>query len=632
MIRWLGSNVVYLSFFSNLILLASFLGIGIGFLMADRRGNLGHWLPLLLLVLVSFVLLFPVKIDRSGSDILFFGELEPSGLPIWIAVPFIFLMTAAVMASIGQSTARVFSQFSPLTAYRLDIGGSLLGVVGFSLAALLRTPPFVWAFVVGVLATLLISELKRVDLIAMAGVVAVLGLQSLAPGLSWSPYYQVETIEVPEGTQISVNGIPHQAMRMIDRDDQSIYSIPYRLHDNGSLDRVMIVGAGSGNDVAIALSNGANHIDAIEIDPALQELGAVGHPNQPYSDPRVSVIIDDGRAVMERSSSQYDMIIFALPDSLTLVSGSSGIRLESYLFTVEAFAQARELLKPGGTFALYNFYREDWLIDRLVRTVEVTFGHSPCLVTTEQAGLLALIAVGSGPTRACETDAVDTTGSPPPVTDDYPFLYLESRSFPGIYVLTLALIVVVSFISVRLTVGGRFRFRPFLDLMAMGVAFLLLETKSIVQFALWFGTTWLVNALVFAGVLVSVLAAVEVARRFQLPRRSTLYITLFVSLGVAWVVPAHALLAFNTPLRLATATLLTFTPIFVANLVFAQRFAATASSTTAFGANLLGAMIGGVLEYAALIAGYRALILIVALSYVGAFVLGSKAEFARRPA
>ena len=59
--------------------------------------------------------------------------------------------------------------------------------------------------------------------------------------------------------------------------------------------------------------------------------------------------------------------------------------------------------------------------------------------------------------------------------------------------------------------------RPYADLFFMGAAFLLLETKNIATFALLFGTTWLVNALVFAGVLVIVLAAVETTRRFRTP-------------------------------------------------------------------------------------------------------------------
>jgi hypothetical protein len=69
------------------------------------------------------------------------------------------------------------------------------------------------------------------------------------------------------------------------------------------------------------------------------------------------------------------------------------------------------------------------------------------------------------------------------------------------------------------------------------------------------------------------------------------------------------------------AIALAFAPIFCANLIFAARFADTSGSTAAFGANLLGALLGGTLEYASLIVGYRALLILAAVLYLVAFVL-----------
>jgi hypothetical protein len=154
----------------------------------------------------------------------------------------------------------------------------------------------------------------------------------------------------------------------------------------------------------------------------------------------------------------------------------------------------------------------------------------------------------------------------------------------------------------------------------MGAAFLLLETKSVVQFALLFGTTWFVNSLVFAGILLSVLAAVEVARRARLPRPAVLFGALLVALIVAWAVPPDSLLSLALLPRFLLAVALAFTPVFLANLIFAQRFRDVGASTVAFGANLLGAMVGGVLEYSALAVGYRALLIGVAAIYVLAYL------------
>jgi hypothetical protein len=158
------------------------------------------------------------------------------------------------------------------------------------------------------------------------------------------------------------------------------------------------------------------------------------------------------------------------------------------------------------------------------------------------------------------------------------------------------------------------------DLFLLGAAFLLLETKSITGFALYFGTTWLVNALVFAGVLVAVLAAVEITRRFEVPPLRTMYAVLFGGLAVAWAVPTSWVLGLPVLPRLIVAVVLAFIPIMAANVIFAQRFATTLNPTTAFGANLLGAMLGGCLEYLALATGYRSLLVVCALLYLGAYL------------
>jgi hypothetical protein len=148
----------------------------------------------------------------------------------------------------------------------------------------------------------------------------------------------------------------------------------------------------------------------------------------------------------------------------------------------------------------------------------------------------------------------------------------------------------------------------------------------VVQFALLFGTTWFVNALVFTGILLAVLAAVTVAQRVRLRTLWPLYALLVGALAVAWLVPPESLLGLPLLPRFVIATLLAFIPIFVANLLFAERFKEVASSTAAFGANLLGAMIGGVLEYGALVTGYRALLPLIAALYVGALIINLRAR------
>ncbi len=623
LIRWTGAHVVYLSYFSNFVLLGSFLGIGLGFLRAAKSPDFFRWAAPALLLVTAPIQFQPIVIDRSGGDLIYFGSVTFHGLPSWFVLPSVFLAVTAVMAAIAQGVAVRFARLAPLDAYRFDILGSLAGVVAFALLALVGAPPLAWAAIIALFFLALLPRrgwIYGLNLAALAGLIAVFGYASFRPHQSWSPYYRVEVLP----KYIRVNGIPHQAMT---KTPGSFYEIPYQMA-TGPIRDVLVIGAGNGNDVAAALRAGVSHVDAVEIDPQIQAVGRAQHPEHPYSDPRVTGIIDDGRAFLGRGGRSYDLIVLALPDSLTLVSGQSAIRLESYLFTEEAIAAARDRLRPGGAFVLYNYYREDWLLDRIAGTVAKTFGASPCLVLgpeprdeKEVSGRFSMMLVSreAGGVR-CGGRWVAPAHPIASATDDHPYVYLKERRLPGRYALTLGLVLAASFVLVRLAGGRLSAMRGALDLFCMGAAFMVLETKSVVQFALLFGTTWLVNALVFAGILATVLLAIEVERKVRIGRPALLFALLFGGLLLAGLVPSATLLALAPLPRFLAATALAFFPVFIANLIFAERFRDSTDSTRDFGANLLGAMVGGTLEYLSLVTGYRALLALVALLYLLAWI------------
>ena len=638
LIRWLGANIVYLSYYSNFVLLGSFLGIGIGFLRARSRVNLFGWTPVALALLVLFVLRFPVQISHtSGQQLIFFGALKTTGLPTWLMLPIIFLAVAAVMAMIGEGVARTFVRFKPLDAYRLDIAGSIAGIAAVSALSFFDAKPLAWGIVAAV--ALLGAYGSRIGLVQFAALAALAGIltaQSLTSRDIWSPYYRI-TVGATTAAQtipVMVNGIPHQAITAAARRPRIFYT-PYLQSPGNPLRNVLVVGAGTGNDVAGALRMGARHVDAVEIDPMIYKLGATLNTDRPYQSPRVSVHINDGRAFLSQTRQKYDLILFALPDSLTLVAGQSSLRLESYLFTLQAIQSARAHLVPGtGVFAMYNYYRTAWLKDRLANTLDVAYGHPPCATSVglhEQQ--LSVLTISASPAAV---QCIKTWHRPAsvlaPATDDHPFIYLDGNTIPSFYLVTLALVLLASVLLVRTVSGSYRKTGRFADLFFMGAAFLLLETKNVVQFALLFGTTWFVNALVFAGVLLAVLAAVETSRRVVVRRPELLYAGLLAALAVAWVVPQESLLALTGVPRFTLAVLIAFAPIFLANLVFTQRFRDVGDSTVAFAANLLGAMVGGVIEYLSLITGYRALLIVVAGLYGLAFLTGRRHLGAARSA
>jgi spermidine synthase len=633
LIRYTSANVVYLVHLTNFVLLASFLGIGIGFLRGGAGRDVFRLAPLALAALVGFVLAFPVVIASLVGSRQVVGAFGMRPLPRWASLTVIFVLTVAVMATLAQEVARTFARLEPLEAYRLDVLGSIGGIVAFAGLSFLRLPPLVWAVLAAAAVVALLGPGRngRMTGWQWAGVAVLVGLlggQSLLGNYHWSPYYKIRAVTEQDGRSlaVAVNNVPHQTAFPMDRMEAEapFYFYPYA--HLTSVDDVLVIGAGTGNDVAVALARGAQRVDAVEIDPVLQRLGRDHHAEQPYQDRRVSVHIDDGRAFLERTGRRYDLIVLALTDSATIVTGQSALRLENYLFTTEALARARSLLKPRGTFAMYNYY-ESWLLDRYANSLSKVYGRPPCMQTGGPTGrrLQAVLTVtADGTTPGCATVWQASPGTLAPASDDRPFPYIADRTIPRFYLWMLGLILVASVVLVRLTSGSLRRMRPYLDLSFMGAAFLLLETKNVVQFALLFGTTWFVNAAVFAGILLSVLAAIEVARRLRLPRPWLLYGALLGALALAWAIPPAALLDLPVPLRFLAGVAVAFTPIFLANLVFAQRFRNVAASTVAFGANLLGAMVGGVVEYLALVTGYRFLLIVVAVLYGLAFLTGRR--------
>jgi hypothetical protein len=630
LIRWTAANDIHLAYLTNFVLLASFLGIGIGFLRARKKPDLFPWTPVFLALIVGFVLAFPVTVNLETGRLT--GALGWKAAPRWVELVVTFGLACGVMAAIGHGVAQQFARLRPLEAYRLDLLGSIAGTIAFPVVSFLQLPPIAWGAIVAVLLLVLLG--RRWQNIALCVVLALLAYESARPGQYWSPYYKINASYASNTTvdgtptsgvlSVKANNIPHQTAYPVStlRRIEPFYFFPYR-HVPRPPRNMLIVGAGTGNDVAVALSEGARHIDAVEIDPEILALGRRYHPNRPYASPRVSVHIDDGRAFIENTHSRYDLIVFALPDSLTLLAGQGVLRLENYLFTKESMERVRSLLAPGGTFSMYNYY-ESWLRDRYAGTIADVYHHPPC---TELGSALAgrqqaVLTDTLGPIRHCATLWRSVPVSEP--TDDYPFPYLLHRSIPAFYWHTLLWMLAAAVLLIgvagggpRAAYGGMLRY---LDLGFMGAAFLLLETKNVVQFALLFGTTWLVNALVFVGVLLSVWAAVETTRHVRLPPARVLYLGLLAALVLARAVSQESLLALSPVPRFFAATAIAFLPIYMANLVFSQRFADVAVSTVAFAANLLGAIVGGALEYLSLVTGYRFLLVVVGALYAGAFL------------
>lgn len=639
LIRWIPANVVYVGYFTNFLLMGSFLGIGVGILLG--RDGWSPRVPVFALLLFAVVTLvaranLTLTLD-TGSDIYFgLSEQSQGADPNYVVLPLVVGLAAAVMAAISLPLGPLLRAMPPLRAYAVDIVGSMAGIALFAGLSAFGTTPAIWFLVLGVLLAAL-GLARGVTPWAAVTVASLLVIVGYAASLgdTWSPYQRLTVYRTADSIGIDANGVPHQGFSL----DPNKAPFPFytqldRWFPGRTYDRVLIIGAGAGNDTAVALARGASHIDAVEIDPAIVDISRRLNPAQPYADPRVTATVQDGRAFLRNATGKYDLIVYAVTDSLALVSNTANLRLESYLFTQQAFTEARDHLAPDGVFVLYNFYREPWIVDKLAGMLQTSFGSPPIArLFPNGSGAGAVLAIGpavaaldGGPPPGDTVDALDGAAAPAPATDDWPFLYLKQPGVAPFYLIALAIILLLALVTVIAVTRVRRiplrRFSP--HFFMLGIAFLLLETRSLATFSLLFGTTWIVNALVFFGILASVLAAIGVTAWLRPTRSRWIYGALFVFLAAGYLIPPESLLVDPPLLRYLVAVVLAFAPVFLANLVFTYSFRDTASADMAFASNLLGAVVGGSLEYLALVTGYQALLLVVLALYGLAYVLATR--------
>jgi len=668
LIRWMPAYVRLLAYFSNFILLATFLGGGLGCLLANRRRSLVAWFPLAQLIVIIAVdrLRLEVAVPASSTNIYFTsGTAAPVvSVESTMLLPLLFVIVALLFLTIAQRMGRELTRRPPLQAYRINLLGSITGVATFALLSWLELPPVVWFGVAFAAALPFIVRLQPSAGSRTVSIVNVLLLLAslfivyrMEGGSLWSPYYRITLFQDGADTVVEVNNIFHQSMAPVEKKEY-FYQWPYTVFGD-TFDDVLILGAGTGTDVAAALRHGARHVDAVEIDPVILRLGAKRHPDHPYSDPRVRAINDDARHFLATTEKKYDLIVFALIDSLTVQSSFSSVRLESYMFTEESFRAVRDHLKPRGVMALYNYFREKWLVDRLANTVTNVFGQEPRAHVHQDRAYLAVMLAGPRlaelttppplPTFAFGYgQAVDPNPAKPlqrdptviPATDNWPFLYMRAPELPRHYLAALAVVLAISTIALFSVVafagsgvsGPSTSLRATAHFFFLGAGFMLLETKSIVQFALLWGSTWSSASLAIVSVLVMALVSAVVASRVDIRRRWPIVATLVALLALNYVLPVGRVAFGSRAAESLFYGALVFSPVLCAGLLFSTSYKQSSSTAWDFGANLFGAMVGGVCEYFSLLTGYQFLLVLVAACYLFAVVSTVRGAPARRTA
>lgn len=693
-LRYLPGQVRVLGYFTNFVLLAAFVGLGVGILGANRWSPRVAWLSTLALL----VLVIAAHVGRdyqvgSSTGEFLFLEYRTRGthIPLYPALFLSYVLIALAFLPFGVWVGRTLSEskLSPLRAYAANIVGSLLGIVVFSLLSIghALSPAAPIGLSVAIAVTLILWEpgprVLRGLVVAAVGAFAVVVAFQDSRDARWSPYqkitkgplivhperglvaeWQLPTldeqvrrglIELPEeyGFTVRVNDDSYQTP--IDLRDPVLsrfpslreirlqYDLPYLARPPG---RVLVLGAGTGNDVAAALRMGATHVDAVEIDPSILELGAL-HPERPYADPRVTTHLADARSFLMRDGDKFDTIVYGLLDSHVLLSSMSNIRLDSFVFTAESFALARGRLAPAGLLIVSHAVGRPWFIERMRATLALAFDGHPPTVLSETIRHPYGFVYAAGDVVADGREAEPGTI---PLRDDWPFVYLTTRAIPREYLMAMALMTAASLVLVWFGRGLRLRraegsppdhdgSRPVrMSLFFfLGAGFLLLETRGLSVLALLIGSTSTVMSAVFAAVLIMALGSTVIASKMvhkgTLPptSRRLVYAFLFTALALEWFVDVGDLVALSPVTRAVLGAAIVSLPLLASGVIFSINLARAPSAAPAIAANLIGAVLGGILEYASMVVGFRALVAIAAGFYVLALLADTQRARATAP-
>lgn len=656
LIRWAPAVVRLIAYYANLILISSFLGLGIGAIVGKKRKSLFGWLPTLLLINVVWLLIaHSITLPAAASESRFYSP--PPQFVRYVSLVGIFLSNAIVFVPLGQRIGLLFEVLPPLLAYSWDLGGSLAGTLCFGLFSLKYFSPMLGMGFVAIAIVLLLPRVQWLRSIPVL-VLSLAGVYfSVSPAAAWSPYYYILvvlqrdhhgslTVREPQsglrtmqdppiyGVQVNHNFLqydgtfdpsrysPQKRTEILDARLQ--YDLPYALAPAHR--RVLELGAGGGTDTEIAVLNGAEEVDAVEIDPILVKLSNRFNASAIYENPKVHIHVDDARAFLRRSSGGYDLVVFSFLDSQTLFSSMSNLRLDGYIYTVQSIQSAFRLLNDHGALSLSFMAGREWLSRKLVRMVELATGQMPVVYESQgQVVICAFRGQHAEPPpqygRFVRTvfPAGDDLSEAVAPTDDWPFLYLSHKTIPADYLIVIGTLLAIAIPAVLLLRGRGFGMNDG-HFLFLGLGFLLLETKGISDCSLYFGTTWFVTLVVVTGVLLMVLAANLAAMRMS-RFRIWLYAPLIATLLLLYFVKRDSILALSFDQRLLWSLLVVPLPIFFAGLIFSTTFRQASNPSSFFGANLIGAMIGGFGEYLSMVIGNRNLIFLVMGAYSVSFGL-----------
>lgn len=677
LIRWVGTEIRIFAYLQNTILVVCFLGLGLGLFTCRKPVRLARALvPLTVLMILLAIPFTRRALGMISERLSVLGDLviwwsHTSASP-WetllhvvvglVAAAFILILIVDIFVPFGRILGRLMEDHpQTLWAYSVNIGGSLLGTWAFALVSFLHQPPVIW-FVIFAGLALFFSPRKGTDLklnLVLLLVIVVLGwVAGLEPGalqVIWSPYQKLAAFEFPQENspyldyEILVNNVGYQSMTNLsaervaaypgifdpDAAGLSQYDIPLLLHPDPQT--FLIVGAGAGNDAAGGLRSNVAEVTAVEIDPGILKLGRTYHPENPYASSAVKQVTDDARSFFATTDQKFDVIAFGLLDSHT-TTAMTNARLDHYVYTRESIQRARSLLAPGGVMVLTFEAAKPYIADRMARVLNEVFGEDPIAIDVPASpyGYGGVMFV-SGDLEVARTqiaqnprlsayierlqveNPLDLPLTTKIATDDWPYIYLETPRIPVLYYLLAGLLVLIAFRSYKYWQAGEILsqwHRSHWHFFFLGAAFLLLEVQNISKASVVLGNTWQVNAVIVSGVLTMALLANLVTQKFPKIPLGIVYGALIVTCVALYFVDLAQFAFLPYAAKAVVVGGLTTLPMLFSGIVFARSFTQVTNKSGALGANMIGSLIGALLQSMTFVTGIKALLLVVAALYV----------------
>ena len=664
-IRMHSSFFQMFAFFKNFSLLSCLLGLGVGYLFGNKKIYSLKWVfPFLTIQILLMYFLkntpFALFIQNPITERVAMGQGFVEGFfqffIIYSFIVLIFIFNAMTFVPLGHLVSNLMYSQKKLQSYSSNLLGSIAGIGVFALLSIYWTGPSLW-FLLGFIILIFFQKKNYLNIIFSGSSLLILLLIFLIPKDSnekniYSPYQIISVIfDGNTVKRVKASNLFFQTPYSLDKLDTS-YFLPFKA-SNEVPKKILIVGSGTGNDTAAAISSGVESIDAVEIDPVIIDLGKY-HPNKPYEDQKVKVIQNDARNFIRHTNEKYDLILYGLLDSHTSLSSNGGIRLDSYVYTVQAFEEAKKKLTKDGYISLTFGVASKELGIKIFRMLKKAFNDEEPTVymyipEAEKLDDKFFIdgdlykkdfiegkytfLISNNPNKVLKFDDqsdlarvnfFDNDETKVSLSnDDWPFFYMPVKVWPKSYVIILILIFICSFLFIKKTSTlNRKNFS--ITCFFLGAGFMLIETKGITEIALIYGSTWFVITIVIGFILLmAYLANLLIIKNGQI-KSSIIYFLLIISLLFGYFFTFVDTTIFSSIVLKIIIPLILTVPIFFSGLAFSKELSVENHVGVALSSNILGAIFGGLIEYNSMYFGFKSLYLLGIVMYLMGYIFSKE--------